>query len=366
MKAILPAPPSKDHCKNSAVVDTLFAIPGDLSAPTGGYIYDRRMLALLAEQGISVRHLGLPGSYPAPSDADLAATSGLFACAPPGAVLLIDGLAYGAMPRSLIERIAQPIVALVHHPLCLETGLDAGRRQALRQLETEALSLARHVIVTSSATKRSLSEDFSVAQDRITVVEPGTDPARRAKGTARPVQMLAVGSVVPRKGYEILIDALLPLGHLDWRLDIVGSLDQSTDTARRVMEAIDAASLESRVTVHGAVAANRLPELYGRADLFVMPSLYEGYGMALAEALARGLAIVCTTGGAAGDTVPDAAALKISPGDARALTRALTRAIDDTRLRQRMSDAAWASAARLPRWCDTAHGIAEVLRKVKQ
>jgi glycosyltransferase involved in cell wall biosynthesis len=346
------------------VVETLFAIPGDLSAPTGGYAYDRRVLALLAEYGVDARHLQLPGSYPAPSAADLAATADLLAGGPPGAVLLIDGLAYGAMPRSLIERLARPIVALVHHPLCLETGLDKDRQEELRRLETEALALARHVVVTSPATRRTLAESFGVTQSRVTVAEPGTDPAPRAKGTGRPVQMLAVGSVVPRKGYEILIDALKPLVHLDWRLDIAGTLDRSTETARRVLAAIETGGLANRVTLHGALSEAQLSDLYDRTDLFVMPSLYEGYGMALAEALARGLAIVCTTGGAAGDTVPDAAALKVSPGDARALMWVLGRALEDSKLRQGMSDAAWTAAARLPRWGDTTRRIAEVLKKV--
>jgi glycosyltransferase involved in cell wall biosynthesis len=176
--------------------------------------------------------------------------------------------------------------------------------------------------------------------------------------------MLAVGSVVPRKGYEILIEALKPLAHLDWRLDIAGALDRSTETARRVLAAIEAGGLASRVTLHGALGESQLSDLYDRTDLFVMPSLYEGYGMALAEALARGLAIVCTTGGAAADTAPDAAALKVSPGDARALMWVLGRALEDRKLRQGMSDAAWAAAAKLPRWGDTASRIAEVLRKV--
>jgi glycosyltransferase involved in cell wall biosynthesis len=346
------------------VVEAHFAIPGDIGAPTGGYAYDRRVLALLPELGIHVTHLVLPGSFPAPAAADIEAAERMLADVPSGEALLIDGLAYGAMPARSIKRVQAPIVALVHHPLCLESGLAAERQVELRRLETEALALARHVIVTSPATARTLVQSFGVAKRRISVALPGTDPAPRAKGTGRPLQLLAVGSVVPRKGFEILIEALRALGHIDWRLDIAGTLDRSTETARRLVLAIDEAGFSRRVTLHGAVGEQRLAELYDRTDLFVLPSLYEGYGMALAEALARGLPIVCTTGGAAAETVPDGAALKVFPGDARALMWVLGRALEDRALRQSLGDAAWAAAASLPRWPDTARRIADVIERV--
>ncbi|HXF53564.1 MAG TPA: glycosyltransferase family 4 protein [Hyphomicrobiaceae bacterium] len=344
----------------------LFAIPGDLFAPTGGYAYDRRVLALLPEHGVEAGHVALPGSYPAPTAADLEATARALSAAPQGAVLLIDGLAYGAMPAALIERFDAPVVALVHHPLCLETGLSADRQAELHRLETEALARAHRVVVTSPATARTLAAEFAVPAERITVAEPGTDPAPRARGTGTPLRMLAVGSLIPRKGYEILVEALRPLRHIDWRLDIAGALDAHSDTPRRVREAIERAGMTGRIALHGALDDRRLAELYAGADLFVMPSLYEGYGMALAEALARGLPIVCTTGGAAAETVPDEAALKVVPGDARALMWVLGRALEDGALRQRMADAAWAAAARLPRWPDTARRIARVILEVAQ
>src|SRR4029079_16354399 len=123
-----------------------FAIPGDLDLPTGGYMYDRRVLALLPQMGVRARHLQLTGSFSDPSGADLKESARLLAAVAPGDVLVIDALAYGAMPAEVIARARAPIVALVHHPLCLEAGLSEARQEALRALETAALALARRVV----------------------------------------------------------------------------------------------------------------------------------------------------------------------------------------------------------------------------
>ncbi len=347
------------------MINAAFVIPGDISLPTGGYGYDRRVLALLREMG-PVRHVALAGGFPTPSADDLTATVQTLASLPDRTVLLIDGLAFGAMPADVIRRIRQPIVALCHHPLALEAGLTEAAQAHFRRTETVALARARHVIASSPMTKQILVADFGLSARKVTVAEPGTDPAERATGRQGqgPAQMLAVGSIVPRKGYDVLVHALADLEHLDWRLTIAGSDDRNPETTQAVKQAITAAGLDSRIKMIGAVDATALERLYASADLFVMPSLFEGYGMVLAEAMARGLPIVCTTGGAAAETAPDAAAIKVPPGDATALRNAVARALDDAGLRQRMADAAWAAGQTLPRWSDTARIIADVLRKV--
>lgn len=340
-----------------------FAIPGDLALPTGGYGYDRRVLALLPAEGIDARHLRLPGTYPAPDAAALAATRTVLQATPPGTILLVDGLAYGAMPAATIAGLERTIVALVHHPLCLEAGLTEARARELHALETAALAFAAAVVVTSPATARTLVADFDVPADLITVAEPGTDRAPRAHGTGTPLQLVAVGSIVPRKGYGILVDALTGLRDRSWRLTIAGAArDEATLGA--LTRQIAAAGLSERIELLGAVVDAQLDALYAGADIFVMPSLFEGYGMVIGEAMARGLPIVCTTGGAAADTAPDAAALKVPPGDASAFAAALARALDDAALRSSMSDASWAAGQRLPRWEDTTRLIAGVIRRV--
>jgi glycosyltransferase involved in cell wall biosynthesis len=346
------------------VTEVVFAVPGDLDTPTGGYAYARRVLALLPAQGVRVRHLALPRTYPAPSECDLMQTAELVMSTPDDALLVVDGLAYGAMPASLVRDFGRPVVALVHHPLCLENGLSNERAAELRALETDALGLAAHVVATSAATRRLLCADFRVPEERITVAEPGTDPAPRARGTGTPVHILAVGAISPRKGYDIVVAALAAVAGLDWRATIAGAVDRAPETAAALRRSIAAEGLSDRVTLAGAVDDATLAELYRGADVFVSASHFEGYGMGLAEALARGLPLATSTGGAAAETVPDGAALKVAPGDVRALAGALGRLITDPDLRRRLSEASWTAGQALPRWPDTARRIAAVLKAV--
>jgi glycosyltransferase involved in cell wall biosynthesis len=176
------------------------------------------------------------------------------------------------------------------------------------------------------------------------------------------LQLLAVGSVVPRKAYPTLARALAPLRQRDWRLTIVGPTDLDAAAVSALLAAISDCRLHDRITLTGPASANEIARHYAAADVLVSASLYEGYGMALAEALARGLPIVCTTGGAAAETVPEAAAIKVPAADAEALTGAIARVLDDTGLRRRLGDAAWAAAQALPRWEDTARIVAGAIR----
>jgi glycosyltransferase involved in cell wall biosynthesis len=348
------------------MTEAVFAIPGDIDLRTGGYAYDRRVLALLPRFGVAVRHLALPGGYPAPAPEELAATARAFAQVPQEAVLLVDGLAYGAMPPEVIGEARGPIVALVHHPLCLETGLPPGRRAELKALEAAALALARHVVVTSATTARTVATLLGVPREKITVAEPGTSPAPRAKAARTMaairfpsrLRLLAVGSVVPRKGYDLLVQALARLAYLDWELVIAGACDRSPATTAALVSQIRRSMVRDRIRLAGPLDERALGALYAGTDLFVMSSLYEGYGMVLGEALVRGLPIVATTGGAASTTVPDRAALKVPPGDIDALSRALRRAMTDAVLRRKLADAAWAAGRKLPRWDDTARVVA--------
>ena len=193
---------------------------------------------------------------------------------------------------------------------------------------------------------------------------PAPIAAERARGSTGPLQLLSVGSVVQRKAYDILVRALAPLKDRDWRLTIAGATDRSPQALAALHAAVRETGLKDRIAIVGAVAQEGLAEMYASADALLLPSLYEGYGMVLAEAMARGLPMVCTTGGAAAETAPDAAAIKVPPGDQHALTAAIRRLLDEPDLRRRLADASWAAGQRLPRWEDTARTIAGVIKEL--
>ncbi|MCG6121801.1 MAG: glycosyltransferase family 4 protein [Microvirga sp.] len=348
------------------MVRAAFAIPGDLASPTGGYAYARRILPLLAGEGVSVTHLALPAAFPHPDEADLARTQALLSEAARENVLLVDGLALGAIPPGLIAEIAPRIVALVHHPLGLETGLSEERAAELLANEAAVLALCPRIVATSPTTARTLVADFGVAASRIGVAEPGTDAAPPARGgpPGAPPALLAVGSVSPRKGQRLLVEALAGLpASLEWRLVIAGA-NRDADEAAALRALIAERGLGARIDLVGAVSEDALADLYAGADLFVSASLYEGYGMVLAEAMARGLPMVVSTGGAAAQTVPDGAALKVPPGDVAALREALERAICDETLRARLAAESARAGAALPRWEDAARVVARAIMDI--
>lgn len=343
------------------MAEAVFAIPGDLKTATGGYAYDRRVMELLPAFGVPVSVLALPASFPNPTESDLENARQALAGLPANSVLVVDGLAFGAFTNDVLDAIKGRVVGLVHHPLFLETGLPHARKVELKDSEEQALRRASHIIVTSRATKRIVTDHMGISSEKITVAQPGTDPAQRATGTGAPLQILAVGAVMPRKGYDLLVEALAPLTDIDWRLTIAGALDRHPQAVESVQEAIRKHGLEDRVTLAGKVVPATLDRFYESADLFVSASLFEGYGMVLAEAMARGLPIVLAAGGAAADTAGEAAALHVEAGNVPELTAALQRALTDKKLRDRLADAAWEAGRTLPTWHETARRIAAVI-----
>jgi glycosyltransferase involved in cell wall biosynthesis len=341
-----------------------FAVPGDIATQTGGYAYDRRIIAELGALGWRAEVLGLGDGFPFPS-ADTRATAGArLAALPRQHPIVVDGLAFGALPEAAAAlRASHRLIALVHHPLALETGLSAVDRVALRTSERSALACAHHVIATSTTSARLLAADYGVPPGRLSVVQPGTDRvAARVRENAGEVVLLAAGAVIPRKGYDVLVAALARLAHLRWRLIIAGDGGRSPETFRQLKADIAALDLADRITLLGAVSSEQLASLYQRCDLFALPSRFEGYGMVFAEAIAHGLPVVGTTAGAIPQTVPAAAGVLVPPDDVEALAAALQRLIEDPAERERL--AAAARAARFPSWHEQALAFARLLESV--
>jgi glycosyltransferase involved in cell wall biosynthesis len=340
-----------------------WAIPGDLAALTGGYAYDRRIIAELERLGWEVDVIGLGDGFPMPSAAQRASAEALLLRAKASHALVVDGLAFGALPE-IATRLhrARPLAALVHHPLALETGLAPERSAELEQSERMALAATRCVVATSTWTAELLVERFAVARDRVAVVLPGTDRVPISTGSGGgPVRLISVGAIVPRKGFDVLVEALAPLRHLDWRLAIVGDRCRDVAAVRRLDRLIVHHGLEQRIESLGAVSPDRLAALYGAADLFVLASRFEGYGMAFAEALAHGLPIVGTTGGATADTVPASASRLVAPDDVAALSEALRELIQHDGQRCALAAAARSAALRLPTWSQSGVKFSDLL-----
>jgi glycosyltransferase involved in cell wall biosynthesis len=350
--------------------DLVFAVPGDLDTPTGGYAYDKRMIAELRALGWRVDALNIGEGFPHPSAATRAKAEALLAAVPKGRPIVIDGLAFGVLPE-VAERLgaSHPLIALVHHPLALETGVGPDEAAALRDSERAALSAARAVVANSATTARVLSGDYGVPADRITVAPPGTDRpavaiAPRAHHDADEVALLAVGSAVPRKGYDVLCAALAELSAVRWRLTIAGDMGRDPATAARLKGDIARFGLGDKVRIEDAVTPDRLATLYARADLFVLPSRYEGFGMAFAEAIAHGLPVIGTTAGAIPDVVPPSAGILVPPDDHAAFAAALRRLIADRAERARLSAGARAASAQLPTWRGSAALFSAAIERV--
>ena len=336
----------------------IFVYPGDLNTPTGGYAYDRRMIQGLKSLGWQIQLISLGEGYPFPSPDQVEQAKEQLLSLTAGIPMVVDGLALGALP-SLAAALAErhPLIALVHHPLAFESGLSAAQTAQLKQSETESLRHVSKLIANSLATARDVTLHYGVPPDRVDVVLPGTDRiphleslTQSRKNTSHEVRLLSVGSIIPRKGFSDLIAALAPLADLPWTLSIAGDTTRNATAYACLLADLQRFNLEARVQILGAVSDAELEGLYAQADVFVLASLFEGYGMVYAEAMTYGLPIIATTGGAIPETVPPEAGLLVTPGDVPALTQALKAVIENESYRAHLSNGALQAAAQLPSW----------------
>ena len=340
-------------------------VPGALSTPTGGFVYDRYVVRGLRQQGFAVTVHELPAGWPDPGAGARAAAAEIFETLPGGALVVVDGLAFGVLPDLAAAHGARlRLVALVHHPLSAETHLDAESQHALMHSERAALAHARHIITTSGFTADALL-DFGVTAPHLTVIPPGVTPAAQAAGSRGPgLVLLCVGAVIPRKGHDVLLNALAGLTHYHWQLDIAGSETLAPHHAAAMRRLAKRLNLDTRVTFQGACETGTLEALYARSDIFVLASHYEGYGMVLTEAAARGLPIVATAGGAVPFTLPEGSGLLAPSGDIAGLRATLARILNETGLHAELKAGAQKAAQRLPTWPHTVAHFAQTLKTV--
>ena len=337
-----------------------FAVPGDINTLTGGYGYDRRLLQELRQLALNVQMHSLHASFPFATPDALATAASWLASLPDGSVVMIDGLAFGVMDSILAPHASRlKLVALCHHPLALENGLNEAQQRKFQVSEQKALAFASAIIVTSDRTGKTLCERFAVPANRITVAMPGTEQQGFAPANQQPPVLLTVATLTQRKAHHVLIAALSRLAHLPWQARFIGGDHFDPAWALQLHTQVEAAKLGARITFVGE--KSQLHEDYMAASLFVLPSLYEGYGMVFAEALSYGLPIIAARAGAVPELVPPSAGVLVEPGSVDALASALERVLTSRELHAQLQQGARAAAPTLPRWQDTATTVKAVL-----
>ena len=258
----------------------------------------------------------------------------------------VQGLGYGAL---LIKANGLPVVANIHHPLQVD------RQNMVRQAETlsDKINWLRfyplfmqeivarridRIITGSNDSARSVAEAFRLPPDHVAIIYDGVDTETfRPNGAARePGSILYVGNSDDRnKGARYLVEALALLRHRpELKLTVV-----DRPIARVVPELSKRLGIEDRVTITGRLTREELIEQYNRAQIFVSPSLYEGFGLPAAEAMACGAPVLATTAGAYPEVIEDGVSgVLVPPGDAGALADGIERILDDAELQRRLGE----------------------------
>ncbi|MGW1894849.1 glycosyltransferase family 4 protein [Streptomyces sp. NPDC002004] len=352
-----------------------FFMPGgvdDPAAPSGGNVYDRRVCLDLEGFGRQVHRHTVAGSWPRPDAAARTELARALGELPDCTVVLLDGLVACSAPEIVLpaaERLR--IAVLVHLPLADETGLSPAVAAELDARERAVLRGVPAVVATSHWAARRLVAHHGISAGRVHVAAPGTDIAPLATGTDGLSQLLCVASVTPRKGQHLLVEALAAVADLPWSCQCVGGLDQDPEYTGRTRALIDKHGLGDRVHLTGPQSGARLQAAYATADLMVLPSYAETFGMAVTEALAHGIPVIGTAvgglpealGRAPDGTVPG---LLLPPDDPAALAGAVRRWFGDPDLRRRMKAAARHRRATLDGWATTAQKLSGVLDHLRR
>jgi len=332
------------------VNDVYFIVPegvDDPTRPSGGNTYNRRVCRGLATAGWTV-HIQQASTKAALGEA--------VARIPDGALVVVDGLLASPAPEVLVPAARRVrLVTLVHMPVF-------GRR------EHAVLSAATSVVTTSAWTRRTLLQLYPLSGDRVHVAKPGVDAAELAPGTAHGGALLSVAAVMPGKGHDLLLDALATLMRHHWRCLCVGSLERNPPFVESLRRRLVASAMDARVRFAGPQADVALADSYGAADLVVLPSRGETYGMVVTEALARGLPVVAADVGGIPEALGHGAegvrpGVLIPPDDASALADALRTWLDDADLRRRLRRAARERRELLADWSTTTAAMADVLAR---
>ncbi|MEH0637482.1 glycosyltransferase family 4 protein [Streptomyces bottropensis] len=365
--------------KNAAIVPMSlrsmhFVMPGgvdDLARPSGGNAYDRRICLDLPGFGWQVHKHTVAGSWPSPSEPARAELARTLRELPDGTVVLLDGLVACGVPEIILPEAERLCIAvLVHLPLGDETGLDPVLAAELDAKERATLRGVSAVIATSEWAVRRLVSHHGLAPERVHVAAPGADIAPLASGTDGVSRLLCVAAVTPRKGQHRLVEALATVTELRWSCVLVGGLDQEPEYVDHIRTLIAKFGLEDRFHLAGPQAGAELDASYAAADLMVLTSYAETYGMAVTEALARGIPVLATDVGGLPEAVgraPDGGVpgILVPPENPAAIAAELRGWFGEADVRRRLKAAARGRRAALDGWATTARSLAHVLGRLR-
>jgi glycosyltransferase involved in cell wall biosynthesis len=327
----------------------------DYARLTGGFVYNSRLVAALAGQGAGLTEIIVPVAFPSIDGAGRKRLVAAFADMPAEAVLLSDHLHIADIEPLLRDRRFQ-VVSVFHHSKTIEDRLNG--RLADREAELRGFDVCDAVIATSAATRDYLLTHYPIAPERIFVAIPGHERATRSAGPATGARrILTVGAVIPRKRHDYLVEVAAGLRAAGWRWRFVGDLERDPAYVASLRKRIVEAGLSGMVELTGAVGDAELERLWAESALHVAASHYEGYGMAVAEALRHGVPVVTTESGAVG-TWARAGVLIAPSGDVAAFARIVDALFSDPERLQRLCHEAWSFGASLPTWDETFAGMA--------
>jgi glycosyltransferase involved in cell wall biosynthesis len=341
-------------------------LPGDIddpALPSGGNVYDRRICAGLAAAGWSVREHAVPGTWPWPGATERDHLARTLAALPDAAVVLADGLVASAVPEVLTPHARRlRLVVLAHMPFGDESA-------ELRQRERQALAQAVAIVATSSWSRRRLLDLYPLPADRVHVATPGVDAAALAPGSESGSALLCVAAVTPLKGHDLLVEALATIPDLPWRCVCVGALIRDPGFVGWLRRQVREYGLADRVDFAGPRTGPALAAAYAEADLLVLASRGESYGMVATEALARGVPVLATAANGLPEALgraPDGSlpGIVVRPDSPAALAGALRRWLGEPELRRRLRGSARARRGTLTGWGTTSGLISEVLAEV--
>lgn len=326
-----------------------FIVPGNIEHRSGGKLYGSRLVEHLEALGARTEVVVLDGAWPPGRPEDRESLAWALRDAQ---LAIVDGLVAAGAPGE-IEAAVQAgtrVWILSHMAFTEHAGLEA-----------RSLSAASGIICPSSFAAANLMSLYGL--ERVHVALPGTLPAEPAVGS-QPPHIVCVAALLPNKSQLLLVEALARLGRLPWTVSLIGSPDADTAYAAKVRAAVGQYGLEDRIRLAGELHGQELENEWHTADLSVLVSERESFGMAVPESLAHGVPAIVRKGTGAEEALGEygaGAAVDLDGGPV-ALAEALAAWLEDPELAARWRDAAMARRGTLPSWAATAESVLTLIR----